>query len=237
MKVIILAAGTGSRLRPFTENTPKCLFRLGKDETIIEHTIDIVKRNIDGEICVVTGFKHASIRQLVSGVTFVYNPFYQVTNSIASLWFAREYLDDDLILINSDIVFQESLFKEMLQFDRPAFVVLDSSKISEADYKVAVYNGKVVMMSKDLSGFTGEYVGITKLCKDAALSLRHKIETMIANEQIDEWYETALVSMILHDDFSLYYYDVPQFRWTEVDTVNDFLEAKRIYEMERLENE
>jgi len=114
MRVIILAAGVGSRLKPFTENTPKCLFKLGENETLLARMINIVKKNNVSEICVVTGFQHFLIEQSISDVIFIHNPFYRVTNSIASLWFAREYLDDEVIMINSDIVFEDALFKNIL---------------------------------------------------------------------------------------------------------------------------
>lgn len=231
MRVVILAAGTGSRLKPFTANTPKCLFRLGKDDTILSRAVSIVRESGVDDICVVTGFQHALIERSVAGVSFVQNPFYRVTNSIASLWFAREYLDDEVVLINSDVVFQHSLFKSILEFDRSPFVVMDSSRTLNADYKVAVLNRKVVMMGKDLTNSSGEYAGITRLSKDAASRLREKIESMVSDDQIDEWYETALVSMILEDSFSLYYMDIPEYAWTEVDSPNDLLEAKRIHEM------
>jgi len=231
MRVIILAAGIGLRLKPFTENVPKTLFTMGKDQTILGRMTGIIKRNSEAEIYVVTGFMHEKIESFIQGVTFFYNPFYKVTNSIASLWFARECLDDDVIIINSDIVIEEALFKELLKIDNPAAVLIDCSKIYDADYKVATYNNRVVMMSKDLSTCDGEYAGITRLSKDSAIKLKHKIETMIHNGQIDEWYENALVDMILNDNFVLNFYDISQFQWTEVDTADDLLAARKICEM------
>ena len=236
-RVIILAAGTGSRLKPFTDNTPKCLFKLGKDVTIVGRTVDIVKRNVDAEVIIAVGFLHEKIESMLCEVTFVYNPFYRVTNSIASLWFAREYLNDEVIIINSDVVFEEKLFKEILKIDNPATILMDSSKAYSADYKVATYSDRVVMMSKELHTFSGEYVGITKLSKDSAIALRHKIEAMVKNEQIDEWYENALVHMILNDNFVLNFYDVSQFQWVEVDTVDDLLAATMIYETGKIKDE
>lgn len=237
MRVIILAAGIGSRLKPFTENMPKALFKLGKDVTILERMVNIVKRNLEAEICVVTGFLHERVENLLSGVTFVYNPFYRTTNSIASLWFAREYLDDDVIITNSDIVIEETLFIDIVKIDSPATVLMDSSKKYDADYKVATYNDRVVIMSKELNTYSGEYAGITKLSKDSALKLRRKIEMMVEKEQIDEWYETALVNMILNDSFVLNYFDISQCQWVEVDTVDDLLAARKIYEVGKIKDE
>ena len=236
-RVVILAGGVGSRLKPFTESTPKSLFKLARDETILERMVNIAKTAADAEICVVTGFQHEKIESLLSEVTFVYNTFYRVTNSIASLWFAREYLDDDVIIINSDVVFEEKLFKEILRIDNPATILMDSSKAYGADYKVATYSDRVVMMSKELHTCSGEYVGITKLSKDSAMKLRQKIEAMVKNEQIDEWYENALVHMVLNDNFVLNFCDVSQFQWAEVDTVDDLLTAKMIYETGKIKDE
>jgi len=237
MRVIILAAGTGTRMRPFTGSTPKCLFRLGKQDSILSRMVKIVKRSSDSGIYIVTGFQHEKIEKSLLGANFIYNPFYRVTNSIVSLWFAREHLDEDVIIINSDVVIEEALFRETLKISNPATVLVDSSAVREADYKVVTRGERVLIMSKELGTCSGEYAGITKLSKASAVALRHKIEAMIAEGQIDEWYENALVRMILEDGFVLNYLDIPQFRWTEVDTVDDWLTAKTIHEDEALDDE
>ncbi|MFA5054963.1 MAG: phosphocholine cytidylyltransferase family protein [Dehalococcoidia bacterium] len=237
MKVIILAAGLGTRLRPLTTNIPKCLFKLSKDQTIIGRMVNIIKKISDSPVYVVTGFMHEKIEGQLAGVEFVHNPFYRVTNSIVSLWFAREHLDDDVIIINSDIVIQAPIFEEVLKIEHPAAVLIDSSKARTADYKVATYNDRVIMMSKELTANSGEYVGITKLSRAAAGSLKQKIEEMVKNDQIDEWYENALVNMILDDDFDLNYVDVSHLQWVEIDTVDDLLMARKICDMERSGND
>lgn len=233
MNIIILAAGTGSRLKPFTHEIPKSLFRLGENQTILGRMVEMIRRNSKAQICIVTGFQHKKVEYLFPEETLLYNPFYKVTNSIVSLWFARQYLNDEVMIINSDVVVEGALFKELLKIDKPAIVLMDSSKIHDADYKIATYDERVVMMSKELTVFSGEYAGITKLSRDSAVKLKCKTEAMIADEQIDEWYENALVHMVLNDDFVLNFFDVPQFRWTEVDTVDDWLSAKKIYEDEK----
>jgi len=195
--------------------------------------ISLAKQSGFTDICVVTGFLHEQIEQAVQdipGVTIVYNPFYAVTNSIASLWFARDYLEGGVVIANSDVVVAPELFADIVDLDTPAAVMIDSSKLSEADYRVATFNDRVVMMSKELNTFTGEYVGITKLAGPAAKELCVRTESMIHAGQIDEWYENALVHMILNDDFELRAHDVARWAWTEVDTVDDLVAARSIYE-------
>lgn len=237
MKIIILAAGIGSRLKPLTKNTPKSLLYIDGDITALERTINMINRNCDAEIIVVTGYYREKIENTVSkfkNCRTINNPFYRITNSIASLWFAKEELHDDIIIINGDIILEEKLFKHILTIKEPSFILYDSSIGNEADYKVAEEDGKVIVMSKELKRFSGEYVGVTGLCRSEAEKVLWKIEKMIDDELFNEWYETALVDMIFNDRFNLEAIDVCDYRWTEIDNVNDLIKAKEIISYEKL---
>lgn len=231
MKVIILSAGIGSRLNPLTKNVPKSMLQIDGNLTVLERTINIVNDCVDAEIVVVTGYCNEQINKCVSkfnNCKTIYNPFYRVTNSIASLWFAKEELNDDVILINADVIVEKGLFEYILGVKEDAFVLYDSSIGMEADYKVAQKDGNVIVMSKELTEFSGEYVGITKLNKLKSKELLKKIEEMVSNELFNEWYETALVEMIFTEDFKLKAIDVSEYSWTEIDNVNDLIKAKNI---------
>ena len=138
-------------------------------------------------------------------------------------------MDDDTLFINADVVIEEELLKYILKIKEDSFILYDSSIGVEADYKVIEKNGNVVVMSKELNKFSGEYVGITKLSKADSIKLRNKVERMIDNELFNEWYETALVDMIFTEDFRLKAIDVSDFHWTEIDNVNDLIKAKEIF--------
>ena len=116
MKYIFLVAGKGSRLQPLTLNHPKSMFRLDSQTTLIQRMIGLIRKyDSKADIVVVTGHMHRSIENAIEGVTIVYNPFYAVTNSIASLWFAREHLDsDNLVLIDGDIVMSDELIRDIV---------------------------------------------------------------------------------------------------------------------------
>lgn len=236
MKVIILAAGVGSRLKPLTENTPKSLLCIDKDITVLERTIEMINKNCIADIVVVTGYYKEKIENCVSKFTnckTINNPFFRITNSISSLWFARGEMNDDVIIMNADIILEENLFKHIIEINEPAYVLYDSSIGEEADYKVAEENGHVVVMSKELNSFSGEYVGVTGLCQSEAKKVVDKIECMVGNELVNEWYETALVDMIFNDMFKLKAIDVCEFNWTEIDNVNDLIKAKQIISYEK----
>lgn len=232
MKYIFLVAGKGSRLQPLTLKHPKSMYKLDKDTTVIKRMIGLIRKSDpEADIVVVTGHMHKSIENEVEGVTFVYNPFYEVTNSIASLWFAKGHLDvDNVVLIDGDIVMSERLIREVVcqPVNRPT-VLLDSSIKSDGDYNVEVSGECVLVMSKDLVSYYGEYAGVTKLDAKSARLMKEEMESMIEEGYYDQWYENVLVQLIFKTDFQLYYKDITDYEWTEVDCVNDLIHAKNIH--------
>lgn len=232
MKYIFMVAGKGSRLQPLTLKHPKSMFQLDRDTTLIQRMVKLIKKNDENaDIVIVTGHMHRSIEKQLSGVTFVYNPFYEVTNSIASLWFAREHLDtENVVLIDGDIVMSQDLIKDVVckPTDRP-MVLLDSSICTDGDYNVQVSGEYVLVMSKELESYHGEYAGVTKLDRKSALLMREELESMVEEGYYDQWYENALVQLIFKTDFKLYFKDIMNYDWTEVDSVNDLLHAKNIH--------
>ena len=232
MNYIFLVAGKGSRLHPLTLKYPKSLYKLDKNTTVLKRMINLIKKyDENANIILVVGFMREIISQEFSGVTFVHNPFYEVTNSIASLWFAKDYLKaDNVVIINGDIVMDEDLVKNIIckRTDIPK-VCIDSSIKSDGDYNVEVNGERILVMSKELEDYYGEYAGVTKLDEISALKLEQTITKMVEDGMYDQWYENALVQMIFNDDFQLFYDDIRDYKWTEVDCVSDMLLAKQIH--------
>lgn len=232
MRYIFLVAGKGTRLQPLTLSHPKSMFKLDKDTTLIQRMVCLIQKlDSQADIIVVTGYMHRSIEKELKGVTFVHNPFYEVTNSIASLWFAREYLETDhVVLIDGDIVMSEALMRDIVCMPvEVPLVLLDSSIKTDGDYNVEVSGNRVLVMSKELSSYYGEYAGITKLDRNAAMLMKNEMEIMVEEGSYNQWYEDVLVQLIFKNDFRLYYKDIADYDWTEVDCVSDLLHAKNIH--------
>lgn len=239
MKYIFMVAGKGARLHPLTLKHPKSMFKLDRDTTVLQRMITLIRKyDASSDIVVVTGHMHQSIEENIQGVTFVFNPFFGITNSIASLWFAREHMDaDNVVLLDGDIVMSEAVMKDIVcqPVDR-ATVLLDSSICVDGDYNVEVSGDHVLVMSKELETYHGEYAGITKLDRKSSLLMRDELNNMIEEGYYDQWYENALVQLIFKNDFELFYTDICNYDWTEVDSVNDLLHAKNIHINEQLNN-
>ena len=230
-----MVAGKGSRLQPLTLKHPKSMYKLDENTTLLQRMVKLIKKHDpQADIVIVTGHMHRAIEEQVEGVRFVYNPFYEVTNSIASLWFAQKELDtDNVVLIDGDIVMSDELVQEVMckPVDRP-LVLLDSSIKTDGDYNVEVSGDRVLVMSKDLENYYGEYAGVTMLDRESASLMRTEMNLMVEEGFYDQWYENALVQLIFKNNFKLYYIDIANYDWTEVDSVNDLLQAKRIHMQE-----
>ena len=232
MTYIILAAGKGTNLQPLTLKTPKSLYRLNKDLTVLQKMTRNIRAN-DGnaEIVVVAGFMYSVvIKELEKeNAVVVRNPFYAKTGSIASLWFARKYLErDNVTILNSDVVAEDKLFKDVIcKTTKKPFVLIDSSQ-KDGKYNVQIEGDSVCVMSKSLSDYYAQYASVTKLDAVSARFLAEEVDDMINQEMYDLLYEDALTQMIFSNDFRLYYKDIAGYKWTEVDTVNDLIRAKEV---------
>jgi len=232
MTYIILAAGKGTGLQPLTNKTPKSLYKLDRYSTVLQRMVRIIRKyDLDAEIVVVAGFMYEHVLREVEkeNVILVRNPYYAITGSISSLWFARNYLErENITIMSSDIVLEDRIVEEIIchNTDKP-YVLIDSSK-KAGKYNVQVQGEKICVMSKALSSFFAQYVCVTKLDAVSARFLLEKIDTMVNNEMYDQLFEDALVQMIFEDDFDLFYKDIKGFFWTEVDNVDDLIKAREV---------
>lgn len=232
MTYIILAAGKGTSLQPLTLKTPKSLYKLDRYSTVLQRMVKTIRKyDITAEIVIVAGFMYEHVLHEVEkeNVILVRNPFYARTGSIASLWFARKYLErDNVTILNSDIVTEDKLVEDIIckSTDKP-FILVDSTS-TKGKYNVQVQDNKVCVMSKNLSCFFAQYVCVTKLDAVSARFLLEEIDNMVNNEMYDQLFEDALVQMIFDNDFDLYYRDVKGYSWTEVDNVDDLIKAREV---------
>ena len=232
MTYIILAAGKGAGLQPFTLKTPKPLYKLDSDTTVLRRTVTLIRQfDPNAEIVVVAGFMYDQILRQVEreNVTIVRNPFYAATGSISSLWFAKKYLErDNIAILNADIVTDSRLVEEVIckSTDRP-YVLIDSSRTA-GRYNVQINGDRICVISKALSSYYAQYASITKLDAVSARFLMDEIDNMVNSGMYDRLFEDALVQMIFENDFELYYKDIKDYAWAEIDTVDDLLKAREV---------
>ena len=233
MTYIILSAGKGVKLQPLTLNHPKSLYKLDDKTTILQRLVrKIRKYDAEAEIVVVVGYMYMQIQKELEddNVKFVHNPFYSATSSMGSLWFAKDFLQrENVTIINGDIVVSDKRMQEgVSQHTDYPYVLLDSTHKDANKYNVQIQGDMVCVMSKNLTEFTGNYASVTKLDAVSSRFLLEQLNQMVNDEMYNLFFEDALVQMIFQRNFELYYKDIKNYQWTEVDCVDDLLKAKQI---------
>lgn len=234
MTYIILAAGKGSNLQPLTLKYAKTSFRLDEETTVLQRMVRSIRTaDKNAEIVVVVGYKADEIKKELEGenVIFVMNPFYEVTNSISSVWFAREYLErENVAIVHGDAVFSDEIISSYLTIPTEyPYVLVDSSVVNHGAYNIVARDDYVLVMSKKLEHFTAKYCCMTKLDPVSSRLLKEEIDAMIIGDMYDQYFEDSLVQMILFHDFQLFYKDINGMKWAEVDSVDDLLIAQEIH--------
>lgn len=236
MEYIILAAGVGSRLYPYTKNSPKCLVKVTENETVIERGLRLIKKyDNDAHVTVVLGFQYQRIIDILKDkCDYIVNPFYKVTNSIASLWFARNILKKKktTVIMNADIVFSDSFAKEICSEPEESVIYFDSSIRTNGDYNVQEIDNQMVVMAKELDEYSGEYVGITKFTPEDTQLLLSEISEMVFDDLYDQWYENALVQLSLTERHYFKTKDACDYEWSEIDSVDNLMKIRQIIKHE-----
>ena len=140
MRAIILAAGVGSRLQALSGGKPKCLVEIG-GRPLILHQLEALADHGIGPVLIVAGYKADEVRSVVGDrAEFVVNDRYQETNSLYSLWLAREHVDGPFILLNCDLFFSPEILERLL--DAPSNALAYDSTSSRGLGSAATRTGR-----------------------------------------------------------------------------------------------
>lgn len=233
---VILAAGMAKRLRPLTDERPKCLLTVGQ-RTLLQRTVDGILAAGISELVVVTGYRAQMIRDFLTShypdltIHFIDNPDYAHNNNIFSLWLTRPYTEGhDFLLLDSDILFDPEIIPAVLAAEGSA-LALNRHELGEEEIKVIVdEQNRVVEISKvcSIEQAIGESVGIEKMEAAYSKALFSELEKMIEGEGlIDIFYERAFERLI-PQGHTFTVVDTTRFFSIELDTVEDFENAKKL---------
>ena len=233
---VILAAGMAKRLRPLTDERPKCLLKVG-ERTLLQRTVDAMIAAGIRELVVVTGYRANMIRDFLTEtypeptIHFIDNVDYAHNNNIFSLWLTRPYTDGrDFLLMDSDILCDPAAIVEVMNAEDSA-LALNRHELGEEEMKVvADAEGRITEISKTCrpEDAAGESVGIERMTADYSTALFRELEQMIENEGlIDIFYERAFERLI-PQGHTFRIVDTTHFFSIELDTPDDFENAKRL---------
>jgi choline kinase len=241
MQAVILAAGAAKRLRPLTDNTPKCLLKIG-EKTLLQLTMDNVIDNGIKDFVFVTGYLNPMIENHVKknypglNCVFLDNHDYENNNNSYSLWMTKEVVKDGMLLLDSDILFDKGIISELLNCRKDnALAVNFTHELDEEQMKVILdsdRNVKHIGKHVSLADSVGESIGIemfsTYFVKELYSILNRKI---IRENNVNEFYETSFQEVIDGSEGrnSIYAVDVSGYMCMEIDTAEDYDKAQNIF--------
>lgn len=227
IKIIILAAGKGSRISRYLNNKPKCTLPIQEGRPLIYDTLEKLYNKGIHDVVIVTGYQQKWIRETLKdfNVKYYYNPFYEVTNSLASLWFAKEeFLDNkDIIIMNADVYFEEVILDQLIDSNCSPLFLMDSTRKKEADYKFKCKNGLLIKYGKELEleDTDGEYIGMGKIKYEHIPLFVENIKSMIEEKCLYNcWWEEAIYNLSTQNN--IFVEDIQEAFWAEIDYVEDY---------------
>jgi L-glutamine-phosphate cytidylyltransferase len=231
---VILAAGMGSRLKPYTDTRPKCLVEVA-GIPILGHMIQALEKNGFEKLIVVTGCKSEQIDEFLESwptsldTQTIYNPDYAKTNNIYSLWLAESYLDSGFALIESDIVLDQKIISEFTLENRIALELFDPSRhhgttaeVCPDGYLCKLHVSRYTPSSDNLF----KTVNIYSFCNCTRKKFFQKINDLVAEGETDIFYELAIKSLLNRNQVKLKMVDFSDVWWDEIDTPEDLKRAE-----------
>jgi len=245
MKIIVIAAGSGKRLGESTKDLPKYLIKIN-DKTIMEHQLDIYKKIGYEKLIVITGPHKEKFKS--NEAIYVEDRNYSQHDILGSLMAARDYISGEVLIVYSDIIFEQSIISKMAESKADIGIAIDMNwedayvgrtkhPRTEAE-NVSLENGKIVEIKKNISSqkHVGEFLGIVKLSKigskifvDRFLELEKSHSGSFHDaSSLKKAYLTDMIQELV--DFGIMVTPILiSDKWCEIDTMQDLERASKLF--------
>jgi L-glutamine-phosphate cytidylyltransferase len=238
MRVIILAAGKGTRLRPLTLDRPKCMVEL-EGMPLIKHQLDLLEKFEIKDVNIVTGYLEEKIQ--FSKVKKFYNPRFDTTNMVSTLFCADELFDgeDDILVSYGDIIYNTKVLKALIKSNEQLNVVVDQNwrRYWEARMVDPLQDVETLKIGKDgyikelgkkpntYDDIEGQYIGLIKIRKDVVEQIKNYYYNLNQTDTydgktFDNMYMTSFLQMISNNIIPLSPVYIKG-GWIEVDEPTD----------------
>ncbi len=225
-QAVILAAGQGRRLTDATDGVPKCLVEVG-GKTLIERQLDVLQAVGIERACAVVGYRGDDVRCIVGDRCHVItNDRYAETNSLYSLWLARQWVTGPFVLMNCDVLAHRDVYHRVLAVDGSALAYDGTSGHDEEHMKVYVHKHRVCAVDKQLDAprVSGENVGVLQFDELGAATLFDEADRLVRAGADHEWAPKAVDAAIGRIEVRAV--DVADLPWTEIDFPDDLSSAR-----------
>ena len=221
MKAVILAAGIGSRLGI---SEPKPLTKLKNGESILQRQVECLSEYIGiNNIIAIVGYKKELIMESFPNLLYVYNDFYDTTNTSKSLLAGLNKIEEeDVLWLNGDVVFEKELLPQIIQCSESCMAV-NTNSVGEEDIKYNLFeDGTIKDVSKAVNPALGEAVGINKII----LSDLHQFKANLEKCHNQDYFEKAL-ELSIQNGMKVIPVDISDYLCMEIDFVDDLKQINK----------
>lgn len=235
MKALILNSGLGSRIREFTADKPKCLVEISEKENILGRQLKFLKSVGIKEVVITTGvyendiINYCNELKLNLKYIFVKNPLSDRTNYIYSIYLAKEFLNDSIIMVHGDLVFDYKLLEGMVNCKDSVVAISTTNQLPKKDFKAVVKNGKIDRIGVGFFESAVECQPLYKLNKQELDMWLESISLFCENNNVKCYAENAL--NVISDKCNIYPMDFKDKLCAEVDTIEDLQRIKERLEL------
>ncbi len=225
MKALILNSGLGHRMGTMTSNQPKCMTEISANETILSRQLQLLANAGISDVVITTGYhddvlvKYCRSLEIIENITFVKNPLYAETNYIYSIYCAREYLNDDILMMHGDLVFEESVLDKIIDCADSCMKVSSSIELPQKDFKAVVCNGRIKKVGIEFFNDAVEAQALYKLKKEDWKIWLDEIVFYCENNNRNCYAENAFNE--ISDKCAIYALDMKDELCAEIDTQED----------------
>ena len=227
MKALILNSGLGSRMGVLTSNHPKCMTEINSKDTILSRQLKQIVNSGIKEVVITTGYYDEVLINYCESLDmplqfhFIKNPIYDNSNYIYSIYCAKDFLDDDIVLMHGDLVFETEVFEKLLLSESSCMAVSSTLPLPQKDFKAQIKDGKVIRVGIDLFTDAIEAQALYKLNKEDWKLWLHEIIEFCEKGNTHVYAEEALNA--LEGRANIMAMDVGDLLCSEVDTPEDLL--------------
>ena len=225
MKVLILNSGLGSRMGVLTSEHPKCMTEISPKDTILSRQLRLISEAGIEEVVMTTGafdnvlVDYCNHLDLPLKITFVNNPVYKDTNYIYSIYCAREHLDDDIILMHGDLVFEQTVFDDVVNSEKSCMTVSSTRPLPDKDFKAVVQGDRITKVGIEFFDNAVTAQPLYMLKKANWKVWLDKIVEFCENENVKCYAENAFNEV--SDSCMVYPLDVKNQLCSEIDSSKD----------------
>jgi len=246
MKAIIIGAGSSTRISEYSQNIPKCLLDIN-GKTILEYQVSLFIKNKINDIIVITGPHRDKFN--LKNITYVHDSNYTEHDILGSLMAARSQIEDEVLITYSDIIFDESVLRQILESKSDIAIAIDleweksylgrtDNPKSEAENVLLNNTGNITQIQKNIqnkNGHVGEFLGIMKLSSEGSKTFV-KIFEMLEKSHVGTFHKASSLNKAYLTDMIQELIDskvavtpiIISGNWCEIDTPQD-LESARTY--------